>query len=115
MKRAGGEAFSQARDELKHARTILIKVGTEIVHSPDGLLTMGQVGALVEQIAKTRMAAVESFVAHYFPEDRSAAHAGPPRYSRVQWIGLHREDGAPPSVPAIGLDASAFGRDRGFL
>lgn len=38
------------RRELKRARTILIKIGTEIVHSTDGVLAMGQIGAIVEQV-----------------------------------------------------------------
>ncbi|RLN98508.1 hypothetical protein BBJ28_00010174 [Nothophytophthora sp. Chile5] len=41
--------------ELRRARTILIKIGTEIVHSPEGLLAMGQIGAIVEQIAALHM------------------------------------------------------------
>jgi hypothetical protein len=38
------------RRELKRARTILVKIGTEIVHSTDGVLAMGQIGAIVEQV-----------------------------------------------------------------
>ncbi|KAG1701777.1 hypothetical protein DVH05_010271 [Phytophthora capsici] len=41
--------------ELRQARTILIKIGTEIVHSPEGLLAMGQIGNIVEQIAMLHM------------------------------------------------------------
>ncbi|KAH7485580.1 hypothetical protein PRIC1_004871 [Phytophthora ramorum] len=41
--------------ELGRARTILIKIGTEIVHSPEGLLAMGQIGNIVEQIAALHM------------------------------------------------------------
>ncbi|KAI9911362.1 hypothetical protein PsorP6_009543 [Peronosclerospora sorghi] len=37
--------------DLSRVRTILIKIGTEIVHSPEGLLAMGQIGNIVEQIA----------------------------------------------------------------
>ncbi|KAF1323868.1 Delta-1-pyrroline-5-carboxylate synthetase, partial [Globisporangium splendens] len=43
------------RRELKRARTILVKIGTEIVHSTDGVLAMGQIGAIVEQIAMLHM------------------------------------------------------------
>lgn len=46
----GRDAYAEARSELKRARTILIKIGTEIVHSPEGLLAMGQIGAIVEQV-----------------------------------------------------------------
>lgn len=46
----GRDAYAEARSDLKRARTILIKIGTEIVHSPDGLLAMGQIGAIVEQV-----------------------------------------------------------------
>jgi delta-1-pyrroline-5-carboxylate synthetase len=42
------------RSTLKHARTIVIKIGTEIVHS-NGLLALGQIGAIVEQIAILHM------------------------------------------------------------
>ncbi|KAG3107417.1 hypothetical protein PI125_g12749 [Phytophthora idaei] len=41
--------------DLRRARIILIKIGTEIVHSPEGLLAMGQIGNIVEQIAMLRM------------------------------------------------------------
>ncbi|KAE8905803.1 hypothetical protein PF005_g12084 [Phytophthora fragariae] len=41
--------------DLRRARTILIKIGTEIVHSPEGLLAMGQIGNMVEQIAALHM------------------------------------------------------------
>lgn len=41
--------------DLRRARTILIKIGTEIVHSPEGLLAMGQIGNIVEQIAALHM------------------------------------------------------------
>ncbi|EEY59273.1 delta-1-pyrroline-5-carboxylate synthetase, putative [Phytophthora infestans T30-4] len=41
--------------DLRRARTILIKIGTEIVHSPEGLLAMGQIGNIVEQIAILHM------------------------------------------------------------
>jgi glutamate 5-kinase len=41
--------------DLRRARTILIKIGTEIVHSPEGLLAMGQIGNIVEQIAMLHM------------------------------------------------------------
>ncbi|KAL3660516.1 hypothetical protein V7S43_014660 [Phytophthora oleae] len=41
--------------ELRQARTVLIKIGTEIVHSPEGLLAMGQIGNIVEQIAMLHM------------------------------------------------------------
>lgn len=40
---------------LCRTRTILIKIGTEIVHSPEGLLAMGQIGNIVEQIAALHM------------------------------------------------------------
>ncbi|TDH68600.1 hypothetical protein CCR75_003580 [Bremia lactucae] len=40
---------------LRRARTILIKIGTEIVQSPEGLLAMGQIGNIVEQIAVLHM------------------------------------------------------------
>jgi glutamate 5-kinase len=43
------------RRELKRARTVLVKIGTEIVHSEDGLLAMGKIGAIVEQIAALHM------------------------------------------------------------
>lgn len=43
------------RHELKRARTILIKIGTEIVHSTDGVLAMGQIGAIVEQVLQMRV------------------------------------------------------------
>ncbi|TMW55610.1 hypothetical protein Poli38472_010492 [Pythium oligandrum] len=43
------------RRELKRARTILVKIGTETVHSEDGLLAMGKIGAIVEQIAALHM------------------------------------------------------------
>lgn len=42
----------EPRRELKRARTILVKVGTEIVESADGLLAMGQIGALIEQVGR---------------------------------------------------------------
>ncbi|RLN71426.1 hypothetical protein BBJ29_007262 [Phytophthora kernoviae] len=45
----------EAGRELRRARTILIKIGTEIVHSPEGLLAMGQIGNIVEQIAALHM------------------------------------------------------------
>lgn len=51
------QAESEAQDirhELKRARTILIKIGTEIVHSTDGVLAMGQIGAIVEQVSQMR-------------------------------------------------------------
>ncbi|CAI5721829.1 hypothetical protein KXD40_004597 [Peronospora effusa] len=41
--------------DLHRARTVLIKIGTEIVHSPEGLLAMGQIGNIVEQIAALHM------------------------------------------------------------
>ncbi|CAI5713208.1 unnamed protein product [Hyaloperonospora brassicae] len=41
--------------ELRRPRTILIKVGTEIVHSPQGLLALGHIGSIVEQIATLHM------------------------------------------------------------
>ncbi|KAJ8548484.1 hypothetical protein ON010_g11189 [Phytophthora cinnamomi] len=41
--------------DLNRACTILIKIGTEIVHSPEGLLAMGQIGNIVEQIAMLHM------------------------------------------------------------
>ncbi|CAH0475475.1 unnamed protein product [Peronospora belbahrii] len=41
--------------DLHRARTVLIKIGTEIVHSPEGLLAMGQIGNIVEQIAVLHM------------------------------------------------------------
>ncbi|CEG38074.1 delta-1-pyrroline-5-carboxylate [Plasmopara halstedii] len=41
--------------DLRSVRTILIKIGTEIVHSPEGLLAMGQIGNIVEQIAVLHM------------------------------------------------------------
>ncbi|OQR95860.1 delta-1-pyrroline-5-carboxylate synthetase, partial [Thraustotheca clavata] len=43
------------RSRLQHARTILIKVGTEVVNSPDGLLALGKTGSIVEQIARLHM------------------------------------------------------------
>ncbi|OQR93373.1 delta-1-pyrroline-5-carboxylate synthetase [Achlya hypogyna] len=43
------------RSQLQHARTILIKVGTEVVNSPDGLLALGKMGSIVEQIARLHM------------------------------------------------------------
>lgn len=39
-----------ARRELRRARTILVKIGTEIVHSPDGVLALGQIGGIIEQV-----------------------------------------------------------------
>ncbi|OWY96998.1 Delta-1-pyrroline-5-carboxylate synthetase [Phytophthora megakarya] len=42
-------------EDLRRARTILIKIGTEIVHSPEGLLAMGQIGNIVEQIVMLHM------------------------------------------------------------
>ncbi|KAJ0410139.1 hypothetical protein ATCC90586_008417 [Pythium insidiosum] len=44
-----------ARRDLQRARTVLVKIGTEIVHSEDGLLAMGKIGAIVEQIATLHM------------------------------------------------------------
>ncbi|OWZ21038.1 Delta-1-pyrroline-5-carboxylate synthetase [Phytophthora megakarya] len=41
--------------DVRQSRTILIKIGTEIVHSPEGLLAMGQIGNIVEQIAMLHM------------------------------------------------------------
>lgn len=35
----------------RQARTILVKIGTEVVHSPQGLLALGHIGNIVEQIA----------------------------------------------------------------
>nr|CCA21227.1 delta1pyrroline5carboxylate synthetase putative [Albugo laibachii Nc14] len=43
------------RQVLKHSRSIVVKIGTEIVHSVDGMLAMGQIGAIVEQIAILHM------------------------------------------------------------
>ncbi|KAF0687515.1 Aste57867_20754 [Aphanomyces stellatus] len=43
------------RSTLKHARTILVKIGTEVVNSPEGLLAMGKIGSIVEQIARLHM------------------------------------------------------------
>ncbi|KAG9403721.1 hypothetical protein AC1031_005209 [Aphanomyces cochlioides] len=43
------------RTDLKHARTILVKIGTEVVNSPEGLLAMGKIGSIVEQIARLHM------------------------------------------------------------
>jgi glutamate 5-kinase len=43
------------RAALQHARTILIKIGTEVVNSPEGLLAMGKIGSIVEQIAHLHM------------------------------------------------------------
>lgn len=37
------------RQVLKHSRSIVVKIGTEIVHSENGMLAMGQIGAIVEQ------------------------------------------------------------------
>lgn len=45
----------RVRRDLTRARTILVKIGTEIVHSEDGLLAMGKIGAIVEQIASLHM------------------------------------------------------------
>ncbi|GLD96636.1 hypothetical protein PINS_up005319 [Pythium insidiosum] len=57
MERCAGDAPapSDARRDLQRARTILVKIGTEIVHSEDGLLAMGKIGAIVEQIATLHM------------------------------------------------------------
>uniref|UniRef100_A0AAV1TJ10 Aspartate/glutamate/uridylate kinase domain-containing protein n=1 Tax=Peronospora matthiolae TaxID=2874970 RepID=A0AAV1TJ10_9STRA len=41
--------------DLRRARTILIKIGTEIVHSPQGLLALGHIGNIIEQIATLHM------------------------------------------------------------
>lgn len=46
------QQHEEPRRELKRARTILVKVGTEIVESADGLLAMGQIGALIEQVGR---------------------------------------------------------------
>ncbi|ETV91128.1 hypothetical protein H310_14222 [Aphanomyces invadans] len=47
--------MDQPRSSLKHARVILVKIGTEVVNSPEGLLAMGKIGSIVEQIARMHM------------------------------------------------------------
>ncbi|RHY40715.1 hypothetical protein DYB38_013980 [Aphanomyces astaci] len=47
--------MDEPRSSLQHARIILVKIGTEVVNSPEGLLAMGKIGSIVEQIARLHM------------------------------------------------------------
>ncbi|ETV70632.1 hypothetical protein, variant [Aphanomyces astaci] len=47
--------MDEPRSSLQHARIILVKIGTEVVNSPEGLLAMGKIGCIVEQIARLHM------------------------------------------------------------
>lgn len=39
-----------ARESLKTANTILVKIGTDVVNASDGFLAMGRVGSIIEQV-----------------------------------------------------------------
>jgi glutamate 5-kinase len=42
---------STVREKFKHAKTIVVKVGTSVVTRPDGSLAIGRIASVVEQIA----------------------------------------------------------------
>lgn len=46
------ETAAAARTTFGDAKLVVVKVGTSVVTRPDGLLALGRVGALVEQIAQ---------------------------------------------------------------
>lgn len=40
-----------SRAWLKHARLLLVKVGTEVITDKEGQISMGRIGNIVEQVA----------------------------------------------------------------